>query len=54
MHKCYLTADCEIGNQTNRIVYLNIDLAIEIEMWIIVDKSGDHTTKSNVATVWVK
>jgi hypothetical protein len=32
MHKCHLTADCEIGNQTNRIVYLNIDLAIEIEM----------------------
>jgi hypothetical protein len=39
MHKCYfyLTADCEIENQTNRIVYLNIDLAIEIEMLILGD-----------------
>jgi hypothetical protein len=27
-----LTADCQIVNQINRIVYLNIDLAIEIEM----------------------
>jgi hypothetical protein len=46
MHKCHLTADCEIGNQTNRIVYLNIDLAIEIEMylpniyWVIQNNCG--------------
>jgi hypothetical protein len=29
-----LTADCQIVDQTNRIVYLNIDFAIEIEMSI--------------------
>jgi hypothetical protein len=30
MYKCHLTAGCQIVNQTNRVVYLNIDLAIEI------------------------
>jgi hypothetical protein len=30
MYKCHLTAGCQIVNQTNRVVYLNIDLAIEM------------------------
>jgi hypothetical protein len=30
MYKWNLTAGCQIVNQTNRVVYLNIDLAIEM------------------------
>jgi hypothetical protein len=30
MYKYHLTAGCQIVNQTNRVVYLNIDLAIEM------------------------
>jgi hypothetical protein len=30
MYKCHLTAGCQIVNQTNRVVYLNIDLAIKM------------------------
>jgi hypothetical protein len=42
MHKCHLTADCEIGNQTNRIAYLNIDLTIEpkCKYWVIQNNCG--------------
>jgi hypothetical protein len=30
MYKCHLTTGYQIVNQTNRVVYLNIDLAIEM------------------------